>query len=591
MRCLNAGVVALVIAACSSPNADDAPNTGLSRGSARLPLATPCTIANGVVTVSLLTNEQATLVLDGSNRLLVNNVLCSTATSSSMTRINVSSADQAPVSDEGVVIDGTNGFFAQGSASSLGIVVSLGAGTGDWVQVIGGSGDDVLIAGHSTTDEWVTTNHDLFKDISLTGIELLTLTGTAGNDVLSGSSRNPAWVASSAFSTGLASHLALTVQGGLGNDTLIGGDADDVLSGGDGDDTLNGGLGNDLENGENGDDTFDQGSVGNGSDVLSGGTGTDTVTYTARITSVSVSIGAAANDGASNEGDDVRSDIEVAIGGSAGDTMTCGAVVGCTLFGGPGDDTLVGRAGDDTLNGEAGADVLQPGPGNDTVSGGPGVDTVSYSDASAAVLVTLGSAGSASTGNGPVGENDSIALVENVIGSDLNDSLTGNELDNVLTGGKGNDTLSGGDGNDTFLEGTSSNGADTFAGGLGEDRVDYSGRTNHLTITMDGVAANDGEASEHDTIASDVEDCSGGAGADSITGNALGNKLDGNDGDDLLYGLDGDDELTGGAGFDSLNGGDGNDIVDQGPDDATCDCGNGFDIAVCDASPVNCEVR
>ncbi len=41
--------------------------------------------------------------------------------------------------------------------------------------------------------------------------------------------------------------------------------------------------------------------------------------------------------------------------------------------------------------------------------------------------------------------------IENIIGSEQNDTLTGNSLANVLTGGGGNDLLSGASDDDTYL--------------------------------------------------------------------------------------------------------------------------------------------
>ena len=46
-------------------------------------------------------------------------------------------------------------------------------------------------------------------------------------------------------------------------------------------------------------------------------------------------------------------------------------------------------------------------------------------------------------------DRDTISNVENLTGSDHDDTLTGNELGNVLVGGAGADTLDGGAGNDT----------------------------------------------------------------------------------------------------------------------------------------------
>ena len=588
-------LTAAILSACGSPPpAPSVPvETGRRPGSVGLqPLAMPCAISNFAVTISLAANEEASLSLDGTGRLIVNGTVCSTATTATMKRINISTADPTASSDEIVHIDGTSGFFALGAASIPGISVALGSGTGDTVEVIGTPGDDVMIAGKATAEEWVDLNHDVYADVHLTGVESLTLSGGDGNDVLLGTGLYAAWVRTSYYTTGLAMVKPMTLQGGAGNDTLVGGDAADQLLGGDGDDTLIGGLGDDVLNGELGNDTLDEGSAANGSDTLMGGGGTDTVTYASRTTPITVSVGSMANDGAASEGDDVRDDVEIIFGGPSDDTLTCNASVGCTLHGGPGNDTLTGRAGNDTLLGEAGNDTLRPGAGNDVVNGGDGIDTVTYDDAAAGVSVTLGVFGTPSTGNGvqAQSENDSIDYVENLVGSNFGDVLTGNALDNRLTGGLGDDTLSGMAGDDLFDEEAAANGRDTINGGTGEDRVDYSARTQPLFISLDGVA-DDGEASEQDNIGTDVEDVTGGSSDDTITGNALGNKLDGMAGDDTLNGLGGNDELCGGAGYDTLNGGDGDDILDEGLGGASCDCGNGFDIAICGSALLTCEVR
>lgn len=97
----------------------------------------------------------------------------------------------------------------------------------------------------------------------------------------------------------------------------------------------------------------------------------------------------------------------------------------------------------------------------------------------------------------------------------------------------------------------------------GVDKVDYSGRTANLVITLNGLAG-DGEAGENDNIHTDVEHVIGGSGNDDITGSASNNSLVGNDGNDTLRGLTGDDTLQGNAGEDVLQGGQGADIVDGG---------------------------
>ena len=231
-----------------------------------------------------------------------------------------------------------------------------------------------------------------------------------------------------------------------------------------------------------------------------------------------------------------------------------------------------------TMNGGNGDDNLVSGNGNDNFQGGPGEDSVDYSGASGPVVVDL----TAATGTGM--GNDTLADVQDAIGSDFADTITGNSLDNILSGGAGNDTIDGstgndtlnGDaGNDTFVEGTAANGHDVINGGTGEDLADYSGRTNAVHVTLDGVA-DDGEGTcapvptsscEGDNVGTDVEDVFTGSGNDTIIGSASDNLFQPGPGDDTVDGMDGFDYLdlsdaAGPAVFDTINGtatGDGND--------------------------------
>ncbi|MCA3015308.1 MAG: hypothetical protein INH41_23215 [Myxococcaceae bacterium] len=554
-----------------------------------LGLAQPCAYAANVVTVVLSANETATVTLDGAGVLRVNGQACGAATQANTRRLTVSVQDPGSATDETLILDGTNGFFALGASGSSGVAVSLGAGT-DAVQLIGTAGGEAMVAGRSASDDWIIVNQDLFKDVSLVDVERITLSGAGGADVLSGSGLHPAWARSSHFTTGLATTRAVTLEGGAGDDSLTGGDGDDVLRGGADADTLVGSAGADATSGEAGDDVFLEGAAANGADVLNGGTGTDTVRYADRTNAVTVTVGSGANDGEPAEGDDVRDDVEVVLGTPGADTLTCTVTTGCTLRGGAGDDTLTGNAGADTLEGEAGDDVVRPGAGADSVTGGDGTDTVTYSERSVAVTVVLGAPGVASTGNGAAMEGDSLTDFENAVGGSGGDTLTGNALGNRLTGGGGNDTVTGGAGDDVFDEGAAANGGDTLAGGDGFDRVDYSARSAALTVTLDGMA-NDGAAGEADDVEADVERVDGGSGNDALTGNGSANELNGNGGNDTLTGLDGRDVLSGGAGNDTLLGGDGDDILEDIVDGGSCDCGPGLDIAICPSPDATCEVR
>ena len=124
-------------------------------------------------------------------------------------------------------------------------------------------------------------------------------------------------------------------------------------------------------------------------------------------------------------------------GGPGNDSLN-GGVGNDRLYGGIGQDTLNGGIGDDQAYGGRGHDLFNGDTaGNDSYSGGNGRDTVDYSDSSDGVsvslLTTAPQAVSAASGN------DRLISIENLIGSDFNDTLTGNGGNNTLTGGGGVD--------------------------------------------------------------------------------------------------------------------------------------------------------
>lgn len=115
--------------------------------------------------------------------------------------------------------------------------------------------------------------------------------------------------------------------------------------------------------------------------------------------------------------------------------------------------------------------VLESGGGNDLLLGGEGVDTVSYSSVGSAVRVDL-KVGTIQNTLG--GGKDTLVGIQNLSGSDWNDTLTGNEGNNVLSGGAGNDKLVGGLGADTLIGGA---GADSFhISDISHSTVDPAGR-------------------------------------------------------------------------------------------------------------------
>ena len=140
------------------------------------------------------------------------------------------------------------------------------------------------------------------------------------------------------------------------------------------------------------------------------------------------------------------------------------------VVGDEGNDSLTGERGNDFLDGGAGNDILYGGVGDDTFDGGLGTDTAIYQFVTAGITLTLDEGTTLGTASDGLGGTDSLANLENVIGSEFDDNITGNSDNNSLTGRRGNDTIAGGQGDD-FI--TGSLGADILTGGAGSDRFIY----------------------------------------------------------------------------------------------------------------------
>lgn len=305
-----------------------------------------------------------------------------------------------------------------------------------------------------------------------------------------------------------AGAMKLTLQGGLGNDTIIGSEGADIASGNDGSDLLLLGEGNDRAVWSPGDDN----------DIIEGQGGTDTLLFNGA--NVSEIIDIAANGGrvllARNiaavtldldgveqvqldmlGGSDfvtVRdlsaTDLTQRIGvllGDGDDTLFAGAAgAPVEADGGSGFDRLEGGSRADRLAGGADNDTLSGGDGNDTLTGGDGVDVMSggtgddtYVDPDLAAGDTI--AEEPGSGTDTVQTSTSFTLtslpeIEALVltgttavnggGNHLANRLTGNDAANRLNGSSGDDTLIGGGGNDTLI---GSGGNDTMNGGTGAD--------------------------------------------------------------------------------------------------------------------------
>jgi Ca2+-binding RTX toxin-like protein len=258
------------------------------------------------------------------------------------------------------------------------------------------------------------------------------------------------------------------------------------------------------------------------------------------------------------------------IGGDA-DNAPSGSFLADNLVGGVGNDTLTGNDGMDTLEGDAGNDLIIGGAGADSIDGGADTDTVSYSGSAAAVAINL----AAGSGSGGDAAGDTIANVENIIGSAFNDVISGNADSNDIQGAAGNDLISGLVGGDT-LSGDA--GLDTLDGGVGNDML-LGGDDNDSLIgsfgndTMDGGADNDTLAGENG-----FDSLLGGSGDDSLLGDGGNDRLDGGDDNDILSGGFGFDRLEGGSGNDLVQGDSGNDTLRGAGGSDTLEGGTGVDV-------------
>ena len=139
-----------------------------------------------------------------------------------------------------------------------------GDGT-DVVQVNGGAAGEAFNVAANGSRVLFTRTSPLPFTLDIGTAEHLVLDANAGDD-------------SFATTGDLASLIALTVDGGPGNDQIVGGSGNDTLLGGDGDDVVNGAQGHDTATLGAGDDTF-QWNPGDGSDTIEGQDGHDTLVF------------------------------------------------------------------------------------------------------------------------------------------------------------------------------------------------------------------------------------------------------------------------------------------------------------------------
>lgn len=336
----------------------------------------------------------------------------------------------------------------------------------------------------------------------------ITLTGTAGDDVLNGSAGDDA------------------LYGVGGNDTLNGLAGNDVLNGGPGNDTLNGGPGADTMNGKAGDDTYE---VEDGGDTVveDSGKGTDLIQSALSYT--------------------LPANVEhLTLTGSGNLSGTGNAE----------DNTLTGNSGNNTLDGGTGADSLVGGAGNDTYLVDNAGDTVTENAAEGTDLVQ-----SSVTFTLPANtENLTLVGSGNIdaTGNAEDNTLTGNSGDNAISGLGGADSIDAADGNDSIVADDNDTSID---GGNGTDTLrvlaDFTANTANqienieiVNLEAGGLTLSMGSFIDIDAT---INGFSGGS-----------NTIVGSDGDETVIGGNAADNLDGGDGTDTITGGAGADTISVG---------------------------
>ncbi|MGB5867199.1 MAG: hypothetical protein WBG69_04915, partial [Arcobacteraceae bacterium] len=388
-----------------------------------------------------------------------------------------------------------------------------------------------------------------------------------------------------------------TIKAGLGDDLLYGGTSNDVLDGESGNDTVSyaletsssvnislqnttatvAGTNNytdslvSIENaiGTSGDDTI-EGSTG--ANTLKGGAGNDTLSYANAISSDNSGVFVDLSDADGvidtvNAGIDTISGFENILGSAKDDTLIGDNNIN-TIIGGTGNDTITGKGGLDTLKGGTGNDIFKISDADvdgvsDDIDGEGNTDTLDYSSLSSTYHIDVNlvtpSADILNTSN-VTQDTDTIAGIENVIGTSNSDTITGDANSNKLEGGAGNDIIDGGAGvdslygdagDDTFTQRDGETTGDYIDGGTASepngDTVDYSNVTASVNLTLkDGGLTNTVQlGGSDDHIIKNIENITGSTAGDTIVGNSSKNTLLGGDGDDTIDGGLGADYLDG----------------------------------------------
>jgi len=336
-------------------------------------------------------------------------------------------------------------------------------GTGvDTVEVNGGNGAEQFTAtANGTRVRFDRVNPAPFS-IDIGTSERLALNANGGDDSFSATGN-------------LAALIAITVDGGAGNDTLLGSNGADLLLGGDGSDFADGQQGNDTALLGAGNDTF-QWDPGDGSDTVEGQDGTDRMRFNGSNIGENMDVSAngqrvrffrnVAN--ITMDLNDLESIVAKTLGGT--DNLVVGDLSGTDVTDvvadlaavGGGDDAAPDNVIANATNGDDVVTVTGAGP-SAQVSGLSALVSVSGAVAGSDRVTVNALAGDDVVDASGLAATSALLTVDGgdgddvLIGGDGADTLLGGAGDDVIIGGPGNDTINGAPGDDVVIQALSAN--------------------------------------------------------------------------------------------------------------------------------------
>lgn len=389
--------------------------------------------------------ENIDIVANGGRALFLRNVANVTMDLNDMEVIEFRALGGA----DNIVVGDLSGTDVDAVGIDLRGPVGGGDGAADNVTVNGTNGADTIFVGGDAGGISVTglkaAVNVFFQEVAN---DRLTVNGLGGDDVINAQSLE-------------ADGIQLTLNGGLGVDTLIGSEGGDLINGGDGNDTALMGAGDDTFVWNPGDDNDTvEGQAGNDTLLFNGANVAETIDifanggralFTRNVANILMdlndvenitfnALGGAdtikVNDLSGTDVTQVTVNLAGTLGGSLGDGQVDTIVIDATN----GDDVIVitnengvvkvqGLATEVTITGfEAANDRI-------VINGLGGDDVIEASGLSGIQL----------TANG--GDGDDV-----LIGSAGNDVLSGGAGDDVLIGGPGQDVLDGGPGDNIVIQ-------------------------------------------------------------------------------------------------------------------------------------------